>query len=142
MVDIPYKLNPYRLAKQARRFSGEMSLNTMQRLNDIYLQEEKKIVYIDLKFEYDSENICIIKGHFNVDLIMACQRCMQEMKVLVSDDFILSPSNLEQDMAQDKYEPVALEFNNIDVKKMIEDEILLRLPYFPKHANDNHCQIS
>ncbi len=142
MITIPCKLNPYRLAKQSREFSGSIFLSSMQRLNDVYLQDNGSLVHIELKFEYDSENVCVVKGRFDVKLELPCQRCLQKIAFDLSDSFILSPYGLDQKMGKMKYDQVILDVDNIDVNQMIEDEILLCLPYFPTHQNNNYCQIN
>lgn len=72
------------------------------------------------------------------DVQLICQRCMKPMSFCVDADTVLTQfsdeAKLDEAVAQDEdLEGILIE-PELDVEVLVEDEILLALPYSPRHT--------
>ncbi len=67
---------------------------------------------------------------------MQCQNCLDAVEVQINAEIKLGLiSALEQlDRLPAGYEPLLIEAEKMLLKEIVEDELLLNLPPFPKHA--------
>ena len=71
------------------------------------------------------------------NLVVTCQRCLDEMTVNLNLDFDYLISGTQINEAEENDETDWLEANHeMDVGELIEDELLLAMPIAPTHAHD------
>ncbi len=136
MVTIPKQVNPHRIARQSGVMHGGIPLDGLERINDICLQDDAHLVDIDLRFAFDKKGVCFIEGTLAAKVKLNCQRCMQTMLLPLETKFTLSPMTIEQSTRDNlEYDMVRLDGEKVALHDMIEDEILLSIPDFPKHGD-------
>jgi len=83
-------------------------------------------IYIKLVLSQLETYFYKLQGHVEVELIMSCDRCMEEVNEVLSVE-IDKDFNVETDQVdQDFYD--YLEGNLLDLEKMVLDEIYVNLP--------------
>lgn len=97
-------------------------------------------VLADISFESDLNSMRIIHGHVEADVVLRCQRCGGEYTEHLDLDFDLTP-DLERAKAhnlEDKYDFFdADDATKIDLYTLIEDSLILEIPSYPRHDEDD-----
>lgn len=132
--NLPKQIEPLRLTELDAQLEGDLPLQQMPRLLEL-VEEKKGAVKVALRFTKNVESKPIIFGHMHADLVVICQRCMERMSLLMQLDVQLSPvlNDKAVDRLPEGYEPLLIGEEPIALSEIIEDEILLNLPQFPKH---------
>lgn len=135
---LPKTIDPIKLADQETHLQGHLEVASFSRLNDIMFDKEGT-VQLDLRLGRDMERFYYIQGRVEANLHLQCQRCMQKMNFPIDIMVSLSPvSTLEAAKnLPDRYEPLLVEEEKIELLSIIEDELLISLPMVPKHESEN-----
>lgn len=78
----------------------------------------------------------------DVEVTLICQRCLQPMQLLLEGESqVALVENLAQaDALPEDVEPVWVESRKVDLRDVVEEELLLALPLVPMHeADDDEC---
>ncbi|NOQ35342.1 MAG: metal-binding protein [Methylococcaceae bacterium] len=137
MLDrLPDFIDPLAFADRQRQLVGEIALNKLARLADL-LSDDKGVISVDLSFSKDGR-LAIIQGRIKADLKVECQSCLETMDWPLDLDINLAAvKSLEiADKLAGVYEPLILEEQRISFNELIEDELLLALPDFPRHQQN------
>lgn len=108
------------------------------------VQADGKEVLLTLRAEHDGSRF-LIELEYSGSLSLTCQRCFDHLTFEVGEkrSFVLVDDELdelEQTYQEGGFEPLLRKDRcRIDVKALIEEEILLGLPMVPRH-NDGHCE--
>lgn len=138
--------DPFRLADQAAELSGQLKLTDMTRLSQL-LPEPKNaepkngIVEVTLKFE-KVERQPRIYVKVSTELHLTCQRCLQPMTNKVEIENCLVPIVAASQAPQiaKEFEPLLTEGKPVNLLEMVENELLISIPMFPKHP-EGRCDI-
>jgi uncharacterized protein len=140
----PDRLDIRSFAQDAAQISGSLPLSKLERLaQDLYLAEAD-LALKTLQWTATGSSIPIAGGaaqpwlHLEVSLQapMQCQRCLQEvvLPVQITRDFRFvkneEEANAQDDDAQEELLVIAKQF---DLLELIEDEIIMALPFAPLH---------
>ncbi len=134
MLDrLPDFIDPIVFADRQRQLQGEIALNQLNRLSDA-LSDDKGVLSVDLSFKKEGR-LPVISGHLNAQLKLTCQSCLQSLDWPVDIEINLAVvSSLEQaDLLAGEYDPLVLEEEKISLTEVLEEELLLALPDFPRH---------
>ncbi|RUO60361.1 23S rRNA accumulation protein YceD [Pseudidiomarina insulisalsae] len=141
-VRIPISVDPVKSAGKQLSYVGLVPGNAMQRLQEL-LVEPCADVDAELEFAEDAQDIKHVKGHAAVNVTVACERCGEPMAVELTSDFVYAPVTKRQtatDMPSD-YEPIELdELGEIQLHRIIEDELILAMPVVVKH-DERECRV-
>ena len=131
---LPVHIDPLRMAETGRLLEGGYSLEEMDRLHDSLLDSSGKVA-VSLEFGVDAEGIRYMKGRLQTELTLQCQRCMQAMQQPVDTAFALGlvRGNEAAEQLPSHYEPLLVEEENLFLRDIIEDELLLALPLVAMH---------
>lgn len=137
MLDrLPDFIDPTALADRRRVLSGTIELKKFDRLSEL-LFEKQGDVRIELAFARKGR-LATIHGTINGALVLACQGCLQGITMQVDADVnlgVISSLDMVEQLAAE-YEPLLFDSERISLPELVEDEILLVLPDFPRHAHD------
>lgn len=137
MLDrLPEYIDPLQLADRRSNLKGQIPLSRLDRLADL-LMNDTGAVSVDLVFSREG-SLAKIEGRIESILELECQNCLQAVSWPVDSAIRLGiVSSIDQaDKLPDDYEPLLLENEKILLKDIIEDELLLILPQYPKHQHD------
>ncbi len=137
MLDrLPDFIDPIAFAEKRRELSGTMRISEFARLSEV-LADNRGEVKVELFFAKEGR-LTTIHGTIKAVLALVCQTCLKE--VLWPIDIIINlgvVSSLEQaDRLASQYEPFLLHSEKISLMELVEDEIILALPDFPRHEYD------
>lgn len=131
---LPKIVDPLKYADQDRVLEGHISIHLMSRLTEM-LVEPKGVAGVKLEFGRDAQNLRVLNGELSTSLLLMCQRCLRPVKTPVLSQFSLGIV-LTDEQAQNlprRYEPLLVEPNELVLKDVIEEELILSLPMFAYH---------
>lgn len=93
---------------------------------------------VELRFARRAEDEVDIEGRLRVTLELICQRCLQPMRRTIDEP--LGVTAVGRAPPEERREVIEFDERGlIAVGPWIEDEILLRVPMAPKHADRREC---
>ncbi|MDD5579710.1 MAG: YceD family protein [Methylobacter sp.] len=133
---LPEYIDPFHLADKRGILKGQIALNSLDRLRGA-LSNDEGFVAIDLFFAREGR-LAKIDGRITANLSLECQNCLQALEWPIDNVVKLGiVSSIDQaNRLPDDYEPLLVGEENILLKTIIEDELLLILPEFPKHQHN------
>ena len=134
---LPNRADLRKLATHGAQVDARISLKTLPRVAQAVLSEEAEIG-VELKFDRDEQGLYVIEGDVNGTVDMTCQRCMQAVAVELSSHFNLGVV-WDDDGAKalpSYLEPLVASAEPFDLHVLVEDELLLSLPFSPYHDTD------
>lgn len=134
---LPEIIDPVVFAERRIELKGALKVNTLSRLEGLLLDTSGQ-VEVELFFNKQGRH-GFIDGLASTTLIMQCQNCLDAVEVPVQSIIKLGiVTALEQaDRLPEGYEPLLIDEEKMLLKEIVEDELLLALPAFPKH--ENYC---
>ncbi len=139
MLDrLPHLIDPVSFADKERTLQGQMPLAKLNRLADVLLDTTGSIE-VDLSFSKD-KRLATVRGHLRGTLVLECRTCLEAINFPVDVQVNLAVvRSIEQaERLSGEYEPLMLdeEEDKLPLHELLEDELLLALPAFPRHAHD------
>ena len=142
MTHMPETIDIQKDVKFKRKLAFQVPLEVMTRVLE---STPKSFGVADVLIQFDKD----VQGHAYIDLevqvtiVLECQRCLKDAEFPLVLKQRLSPvdSAAEARELAEGVEPVQTVDGLINVKDIVEDEILLAIPMHPKHdALD--CEVS
>jgi len=129
-------IDPLHLADKRGELKGQIPISSLDRLADV-LFNETGAVAVDLFFGREGR-LAKVEGQIEAVLELKCQNCLQAVQWSVKSAVKLGiVTSLDQaDRLPEDYEPLLVDEEKILLKNIIEDELLLILPAFPKHEHN------
>lgn len=145
---IPELFDPVKFARQGESISGQIELANLSRFmswqmenldeGNVTLQDDvvtKNVVIFELNFSLKGRAY-IASGNYETEVTLLCQRCLEPMRVPLTGDigleFVIGET-AESSLVEKKYDLVNLTTETIKLQDLIEDELLLALPFAPVH---------
>lgn len=146
-VMLSKNINPIKVAENNQTLEGTLDLAEMTRLAEISLDKEG-IAAINFESGQDAEGYYYISGEINTEFKLICQRCNKPMLLKLAIAVNLSPvfSDEQAQQLPKIYDPLLLSGDTVNLSTMVEEEILLSIPVFPKHSleecpvNESHLR--
>ena len=133
---LPESIDPLLLAERRAVLAGKLRLAAFERLSGLLVNTDGDIE-IDLNFAKQGKR-ALIAGAIKGTLDLECQACLQGMVWPLDITFKLGivSSLSDADRLEIDCEPLLYDGEKISLRELIEDEILLVLPDYPKHDHD------
>ena len=129
---LPTEIIPLRLVESERTLVGRIPVSRMPRLRES-LYTDAANAEIGLKFARDEAGTATIRGTVSADLELVCQRCLQPVAMEIESQVKLALVSPGADSPDSRYEPLEVGDEPVSLTTLIEDELLLAIPAFPKH---------
>ena len=124
-------------AREHGELSGVIPLKSMARLHDQLASVQSEVTW-RLVGGVDKIERPFLHLQVDADIELVCQRCLKPMPFRVGADTVLvqfsDEEKLDEAVAQDDDLEGILFEPELDVEMLVEDEVLLALPYAPRHA--------
>lgn len=132
---LPNFIDPHAFADKRRQLSGDIALNQFSRLSDV-LSDDQGSVHIELSF-LKNRRLSLIQGDIQTELRVDCQSCLKIMTLplAVSINLAVVESLAQAEKLASEYDPLIVNEKKISLINVIEDELLLAIPDFPKHEH-------
>jgi len=137
MLDrLPNCIDPLYLAEKRSELKGQIPVSGFDRLADMLL-DRSGCVSVILSFGKEG-NQALIEGKIESILTLVCQNCLEALVWPIEHTVKLGIVNSidEADRLPENYEPLLLEEDKILLKDIVEEELSLILPQYPKHRYD------
>lgn len=140
-MSIQTTVDSLRFAREGGNLQGTIRVSSLLRLADCLASQEGEIFY-RLEGMVDQDGHPILHLFVSGTLVVQCQRCLEAMELPVDlqSGFRLVAS--ERDLGPVEEEPEEwtawVADPNLDVEALVEDELLLAMPFAPVHP-DTAC---
>lgn len=141
-AQLPQRVDAYKLVDNNQQFNARIDSSKLLRLSDAVIRCSTP-VSCEVEFSRDQEGNRIMSGSCHTQVVMICQRCLGEVTLDIDSSFELGLVFNDEQARQlpRRLEPAELdEQGQLDLWTVIEDEVLLALPPFPTHSEDE-CQL-
>lgn len=135
----PPVIDTVEFARKGMKIHDTIALSQFPRLSDMLSSKEGVIDYV-LEGKVSQEGESHLQLHIKGDLQLICQRCLGPLSypldavadfILVSDESRIPAEETEADT-----EDYLVASKQMQVTELLEDELLLALPYAPKHSEE------
>jgi uncharacterized protein len=137
LEQLPEFIDPLQCAEKRREFKGAMALSTMPRLIGA-VAEASGNASVSMAFAKQG-SLAVLEGHLSAVLHLTCQNCLETFAWPVDTDFklgiVTSPDEVL--LLPDAFEPLLVGEDKTPLRDIIEEELLLAIPAFPKHTEGN-----
>jgi uncharacterized protein len=137
MLDrLPHLIDPISFADKQRVLNGQIPLAKLTRLADFLLNDNGHIA-VDLSFSKEGR-LAVVRGQLRGELIVECRTCLEALTLPldVKVNLAVVKSMEQAERLSGEYEPLMLEDEKIPLHELVEDELLLVLPDFPRHEEE------
>lgn len=134
-VKLPIELDPVRAAKRNLDYDGIVESKNLKRLQGACLSVNP-VVDVKLHCAIDPQGLATIRGEAQTDVRVECQRCNGDLELPLQVQFTYSPvfNDEQAEALPESYEPLELNENGeINVHKLLEDELIVAMPLIAKH---------
>jgi uncharacterized protein len=130
---LPRLIDPRRFAQQGVVLRGPLPVAELHRLKEIGLVVDS--VQAELFFAVDQQREKVVSGQLQAEVQLQCQRCLDLMPVSLVCDINLALVRNEEDARHlpGNYDPWISVEEQADLYALLEEEILLNLPYVVYH---------
>lgn len=138
-LKLPITLDPYKSAQRRLECQGYVELLDLERLNAV-TQDNSGQINVNLTFDVDEQGLVTITGNAKTSLTLICQRCSDNFLLPMEVSFSFSPVKNEDaaEALPSYYDAIELDENGeVNLRKLVEDELLLAIPLIPKHELDD-----
>ena len=134
---LPDQLKLFNFAKKEVSLSGQYHISDFPRISKI-ASNKKDNVKVDLSFYLENDKTPCIDGIIKLDIVLACQRCLDDLSIALEVNFNLAfvRHNQESEELDSHYEIYVIEEEELATHDLISDEILLSIPMVPMHDYD------
>ena len=134
---LPDKIKLFNFAKKEISLSGLYQISDLARVSEIASNKTDKI-NINLSFYLDNDKTPCIDGIISLDIVLICQRCLEELNISLKVRFNLAFVRNEKqgEELDSNYEIYVTEEDELATHDLISDEILLSIPMVPTHDYD------
>ncbi len=133
-VALPESIDIRRFADSVRGIQGELDGALCERLLDS-IDSYHGSINVDLRFSRDEQGRALITGVVGAEVVMTCQRCLEQVVVRLDSEVSLCVVTDEAQAVQlpRPFDPVVVDDEQLNIIDLIEDELLLVLPVVATH---------
>lgn len=144
-VKMPVTIDPVKAAQKRSDYEGVMPLVNLTRLTESLLNPQGDVA-VRVECGTDQQGLTVIQGKASCEVSVTCERCGEAMAVLLDCDFAYTPVKPDDDAAleliPERYDVIEKnEHGEINLRQLVEDELILALPLFPMH-DEAVCAVS
>lgn len=140
-VKIPVTIDPYRTAQKRSSFDGILQLQNLTRLSEQLSNTDGDVAVI-VHCGNDEQGLVYIEGEAQCTVQVRCERCGDEMTLNINSSFAYTPvkgDDSAQEEIPQRYDVIETdEHGEVNLRQLVEDELILALPLFPMH-DEGQC---
>lgn len=134
----PAVIDSLEFARTGQHLSGDLPIRRLSRLEDVVADPGGDIAY-EVDGARDQRNRPLLRLHIHGTLKLRCQRCLEAFEHdldVASDILVVQPGAVPDDV-DDPDAPDYIEAEReLDLAALVEDEVLLALPFAPRHETE------
>ncbi|MGB1261404.1 MAG: 23S rRNA accumulation protein YceD [Cognaticolwellia sp.] len=135
-LKLPITIDPSRSAQRKLVCEGYFEVSGMNRLLAVCHAHSEQ-VQVNVNFSVDEVGLVVISGTASATVALTCQRCTEEFELALEVEFTFSPVKNAEAAAElpSYYDAIELDENGeVNLRELVEDELLLAIPLIPRHA--------
>lgn len=138
---IPRQADFRKLAASGSHIGGVVLLGDLERIREELLDRDG-FVSVALDFGVDDEGYRVISGRIEAVLDVQCQRCLGRLALAVAAEMQLAMVWRDEELAAlpRRFDGIVVGEEPGDLFELIEDELLLALPFAPVHP-EGECEV-
>ena len=128
-------------ARNGKEMHGEIALSELSRLSDVLVKTDGSLIYMVRGYREAGRDMLGLSLQGKCSL--RCQRCLGELEYSVNivSQLQLLPADKLDEVKEDDDEMDVIEAESkLDVVALIEEEMLLELPFAPRHTEGGCAQ--
>jgi uncharacterized protein len=129
------RFDAFTLAAKGGSLAGETDASTLERVADRVAAGPARIAW-RIEGQHDPMQRPMLRVTIEGSLPLVCQRCLQPFALPIRQEtrLLLAADETELELLDAEEPEVVLASTPIDASTLIEDEILLSLPFVARHA--------
>ena len=144
-VKMPVTIDPVKAAQKRSDYEGIVPLVNLTRLTESLLDTQGEVT-VRVECGTDQQGLTVIQGGASCEVSVTCERCGEAMTVSLDCNFAYTPVKPDDDAAleliPERYDVIEKdEHGEINLRQLVEDELILALPLFPMH-DEAACTVS
>lgn len=130
---LPRVIDPRRFCQQGVVLRGSVIVDELPRLTENNVVVDR--MSADLAFALDEQRERVVKGSLAADVQVQCQRCLEAMPLVLDCKISLAVVWDEESSRKlaEAYDPWIVTTEDADLYAMLEEEVLLNLPFVAYH---------
>ena len=140
---LPDHIKLFNFAKKEISLSGLYQISDFPKISEI-TSNKKDNVRVDLSFYLKNNKTPCVDGIIELDIVLACQRCLDDLSIGLKVNFNLAfvRHNQESEELDSNFVIYVIEEEELATNDLISDEILLSIPMVPTHDYDCMAEIN
>ena len=140
---LPDRLKLSNFAKKEISLSGLYQISDLPKISEI-ASNKTDTVKVNLSFYLNNNKTPCVDGIIEVDIELACQRCLDDLSIELKANFSLAFVRRDQQSEEldSNYEIYVIDDDELVTNDLISDEILLSIPMVPRHDYDCNKEIN
>lgn len=137
LAPLPHQVDPFKWAERGMRLDLEAPLKDFSRLLDAVYSADGA-VRVKGEFVPDARGHAVLDLSLESSVMMPCQRCLEPMAVEIQAQtrfHVLRDEAHAESLGEEEDYVVADEEGFLDLRDLVEDELLLSLPLVPRHES-------
>lgn len=132
-----YLLDTFTFTQQHETRTGQLAEEKLTRAIEGLVPQRGQVFNWSASGSVDTTERRFIRLKVDGFMVLQCQRCLQDYEYPVVVDTIFEVVETEDELDEDEDDVEALDrvlaSRNLDLFGLIEDEVILALPYIPRH---------
>lgn len=140
-VKIPITVEPSKAAQRQLSYSGVLQLEELSRFEQVVLDKTGEVA-VNIHCKHDEQGLTVLSGQLSTHVNLVCQRCNEKLGLDLQQDFVYSPVGMDaqSEHLPEDYDVIELDENGeVNLRQLIEDELILAIPIVPLH-DEAACQ--
>ena len=131
-------IQPFKLANKNGELHYQWKVEDFPRLQGLLFSMEGA-VKLDLNGYQDDRKRCLVNARIVANVQLECQTSFEPIGYEIDTELVYCVVSSEEQIAQldDQYEALLVEEGQVDIKQVIEDELILSLPIIANKAAED-----
>ena len=128
-------IQPRKLANKNGELRYQWNVEDFSRLDGL-LYSNDGTISLHLKGKFDDRNRCLVEAHISANVQLECQTSFEAIGYKIDTRVLYCTVVTEDQIADldDEYEALLIEDGQVDIKQVIEDELILSIPVVANKA--------
>ena len=127
---LPASVDPYKFADQEKEINATLDLEYLSRFRQELASDKGEIACSIKGVRVEDTRVTLLELSLKGEVELICQGCLEPFPYQVKHDVIIYPVYSEERMetVPDDGDPVLVDDDGLDLKSVVEDELILSLP--------------
>ncbi len=130
-------IQPRKLANKHGELQYQWPIKDFDRLAGL-LYSNEGIIKVKLTGKYDDRQRCLVEAHITANIQLECQTTFEAIDYQIDNTVLYCTVISEEQITEldDEYEALFIEDGQVDIKEVIEDELILSIPVVANKASE------